>query len=140
MTETKNQNQAQQTKIYYGLGRRKTSTARVWMRPGKGIIRVNKRPIDEYFPREILRKIIMEPLILTKMENLFNIKVNVRGGGLSGQAGAIRLGISRALLEYDPTLRPILKKEGLLTRDARMKERKKYGLHGARRGMQYSKR
>ena len=129
-----------EVKIYYGLGRRKTSTARVWMRPGKGVIRVNKRSLEEYFPREILRRTILEPLKITKMENLFNIKINVRGGGLTGQAGAIRLGISRALLEYDPSLRPILKKEGMLTRDARMKERKKYGLHGARRGMQYSKR
>ncbi|RME69736.1 MAG: 30S ribosomal protein S9 [Nitrospirae bacterium] len=126
--------------MYRATGRRKTSVARVILRPGSGNILVNKKPVDEYFPRETLRMIIRQPLELVGLSSKFDVQVNVQGGGLSGQAGAIRHGIARALLEYDPDLRPKLKKEGLLTRDPRMKERKKYGLAGARKRFQYSKR
>ncbi len=126
--------------MYRATGRRKTSVARVILRPGSGNILVNKKPIEEYFPRETLRMIIRQPLELVGLTGKFDVQVNVQGGGLSGQAGAIRHGIARALLEYDPDLRPKLKKEGLLTRDPRMKERKKYGLAGARKRFQYSKR
>ncbi len=126
--------------LYQATGRRKTSVARVIMRPGTGKIIVNKKPIEEYFPRETLQMIIRQPLNLVGMPNKFDIMVNVTGGGLSGQAGAIRHGISRALLLVDSDLRPKLKKEGFLTRDPRMKERKKYGLAGARKRFQYSKR
>jgi small subunit ribosomal protein S9 len=126
--------------LYQATGRRKTSVARVIMKPGTGKIIVNKKPLEEYFPRETLQMIIRQPLNLVGMPNKFDIMVNVTGGGLSGQAGAIRHGISRALLLVDSDLRPKLKKEGFLTRDPRMKERKKYGLAGARKRFQYSKR
>jgi small subunit ribosomal protein S9 len=110
------------------------------MKPGSGQIEVNKKPIEQYFPRETLQMIVRQPLELVGMHNKFDIKINVSGGGLSGQAGAVRHAISRALLLVDSDLRPKLKKEGLLTRDPRMKERKKYGLAGARKRFQYSKR
>ncbi len=125
---------------YYGTGKRKTAIARVWLRPGKGRITVNKVPIDKYFPRDTLKTFIKQPLKLTKNLNTFDIYANVHGGGKSGQAGAIRHGIARALLNYDLELRPVLKKAGLLTRDARVKERKKYGQRGARARFQFSKR
>ncbi len=125
---------------YYGTGRRKSSVARVYLVPGNGKITVNKRDIDDYFSLETLKLIIRQPLELTGMTSKFDVKVNVFGGGFTGQAGAIRHGISRALLEADADLRPALKKAGFLTRDPRMKERKKYGLKGARRAPQFSKR
>jgi small subunit ribosomal protein S9 len=125
---------------YYGTGRRKTSTARVYLRPGKGDISVNKRKFDEYFPNEALRMIIRQPLRLTDTANKFDILVNVEGGGTAGQAGAVRHGITRALLEFNADLRPTLKKAGLITRDPRQKERKKYGQKGARKRFQFSKR
>jgi len=125
---------------YYGTGRRKSSTARVWLRPGSGQITVNERGIDEYFPNEVLKMIIKQPLSLTETIDNFDILVNVAGGGPSGQAGAIRHGISRALQSYNTELRGKLKKEGFLTRDPRMKERKKYGQKGARARFQFSKR
>jgi small subunit ribosomal protein S9 len=125
---------------YYGTGRRKSSTARVWLRPGTGKITVNERGIDEYFPNEVLKMIIKQPLSLTETAGNFDILVNVAGGGPSGQAGAIRHGISRALLTFNTELRAKLKKEGFLTRDPRMKERKKYGQKGARARFQFSKR
>ena len=126
--------------MYYGTGRRKSSVARVYLLPGKGKITINKRDIDDYFGMETLKLIVRQPLELTGMEAKFDIKVNVFGGGFTGQAGAIRHGISRALLEADADFRPALKKAGFLTRDPRMKERKKYGLKGARRAPQFSKR
>ncbi len=125
---------------YYGTGRRKSSVARVYLVPGNGKITVNKRDIDEYFGLETLKLIIRQPLELTGMTSRFDVRVNVFGGGYTGQAGAIRLGISRALLDADADLRQSLKKAGFLTRDPRMKERKKYGLKGARRAPQFSKR
>ena len=125
---------------YYGTGRRKSSVARVYIVPGTGKITVNKRDIDEYFNLETLKLIIRQPLELTATTAKFDVKVNVFGGGTTGQAGAIRHGISRALLEADNDFRPALKKAGFLTRDPRMKERKKYGLKGARRAPQFSKR
>jgi len=125
---------------YYGTGRRKTSTARVFMRPGSGDIRVNKLPLDEYFGRETGRMVVRQPLQLLEMTDKFDIHVTVRGGGISGQAGAIRHGITRALMTYDETLRPPLRKAGFVTRDAREVERKKVGLRKARRATQYSKR
>lgn len=125
---------------YYGTGRRKSSVARVYLVPGTGKIIVNKRNIDEYFGLETLKLIIRQPLELTSTLGKFDVKVNVFGGGTTGQAGAIRHGISRALLEADIEFRPALKKAGFLTRDPRMKERKKYGLKGARRAPQFSKR
>ncbi len=128
------------TAKYYGTGRRKSSVARVYLVPGSGKITINKRDIDEYFDLETLKVIIRQPLELTGTTNKFDIKVNVHGGGFTGQAGAIRHGISRALLEADIEYRPALKKAGFLTRDSRMKERKKYGLKGARRAPQFSKR
>ena len=128
-------------KRFYGTGRRKTSTARVWLiSPGKGEIIVNGKTIDEYFQRETLKMVIRQPLELTDLLTEFDIKINVKGGGPSGQAGAIRHGISRALLQYNPDLRPVLKKAGFLTRDPRMVERKKYGLKKARKRPQFSKR
>ncbi len=126
--------------ILYATGKRKTSVARVWMRPGKGEVKINKRPLEKYLVRESERMLIMEPLRLTEMMDNFDIYVNVRGGGISGQAGAIRHGISKALLIKDPETRKILKKAGFITRDSRMKERKKYGQPGARAKYQYSKR
>ena len=125
---------------YYGTGRRKSSVARVYLIPGSGTITVNKRDINDYFGMETLKLIIRQPLELTGAIGKFDVKVNVYGGGFTGQAGAIRHGISRALLMADNDFRPALKKAGLLTRDPRMKERKKYGLKGARRAPQFSKR
>ena len=125
---------------YYGTGRRKNAVARVYMRPGKGEIIVNRREFDSYFPNEALRMIIRQPLSLTETTGKFDILVNVDGGGVSGQAGAVRHGITRALLEYNADLRPTLKKAGLVTRDPRKKERKKYGQKGARARFQFSKR
>jgi len=124
----------------YGTGRRKTAVARVYIRPGKGVISVNGRPVDEFFSRETGRMVVRQPLELTKTTASFDITVNVDGGGESGQAGAVRHGITRALIEYDATLKPVLKKAGLVTRDAREVERKKVGLHKARRAKQFSKR
>ena len=129
------------TTSYYGTGRRKTSVARVYLVSGKGEITINKRPIDEYFGLETLKVIVRQPLVATDTLGKFDVKVSVKGGGTTGQAGAIRHGIARALLEADEEeYRPILKKEGFLTRDARMKERKKYGLKKARSAPQFSKR
>ena len=125
---------------YYGTGRRKTSTARVYLRPGSGDIVINRRGFDEYFPNEALRMIIRQPLRLTDTTEKFNILVNVSGGGTAGQAGAVRHGITRALLEFNADLRPTLKKAGFITRDPRKKERKKYGQKGARARFQFSKR
>ncbi|HUR98331.1 MAG TPA: 30S ribosomal protein S9 [Pyrinomonadaceae bacterium] len=125
---------------YYGTGRRKTSTARVYLRPGSGEIVVNRRPFDSYFPNEALRMIIRQPLSLTETAGKFDILVNVDGGGSAGQAGAVRHGITRALMEFNADLRPTLKKAGLVTRDPRQKERKKYGQKGARKRFQFSKR
>ena len=125
---------------YYGTGRRKTSTARVYLRPGSGEIKVNRRTFEEYFPNEALRMIIRQPLNLTDTVGKFDILVNVDGGGTSGQAGAVRHGITRALMEFNPDLRSTLKKVGLVTRDPRQKERKKYGQKGARKRFQFSKR
>jgi small subunit ribosomal protein S9 len=126
---------------FYGTGKRKTAVARVWLKmPGEGRIIVNKRDFEDYFPRETLRLMVLQPFKLTDTSGKFDVLVNVRGGGVSGQAGAIRHGISRALVAYNSDLRPILKKAGLLTRDARKKERKKYGQRGARARFQYSKR
>ena len=125
---------------YYGTGRRKTSVARVYLRPGNGGITVNRREFEDYFPNETLRMIIRQPLSLTENTEKFDILVNVDGGGMSGQAGAVRHGITRALLEYNSDLRPTLKKAGLVTRDPRKKERKKYGQKGARARFQFSKR
>ena len=125
---------------YYGTGRRKSSVARVYLSAGKGEITINGRSIDEYFGTEILKTIVRQPLALTGTEGKFDVTVTVKGGGTTGQAGAVRHGISRALLEADADFRPVLKKEGFLTRDPRMKERKKYGLKKARRAPQFSKR
>ena len=125
---------------YYGTGRRKTSTARVYLRPGDGEVKINHRAFEVYFPNETLRMIIRQPLQLTETVNKFNILINVNGGGPAGQAGAIRHGITRALMKYNGDLRPALKKAGLVTRDPRIKERKKYGQKGARKRFQFSKR
>ena len=125
---------------YYGTGRRKTSTARVFLRPGNGVITVNRREFNEFFPTEALRTQIKQPLLLTETVEKFDILATVDGGGVSGQAGAVRLGIARALVEYNVELRKRLKKGAFLTRDARIKERKKYGLAGARKRFQFSKR
>jgi small subunit ribosomal protein S9 len=125
---------------YYGTGRRKTSTARVYLRPGSGEITVNRRTFGEYFPNEALQMIIRQPLSLTETLGKFDILVNVDGGGTAGQAGAVRHGITRALMEFNADLRPTLKKAGLVTRDPRQKERKKYGQKGARKRFQFSKR
>ena len=125
---------------YYGTGRRKSSVARVYLVPGNGNITINKRSIDDYFGLETLKLIVRQPLELTDTLTKFDVLVNVNGGGFTGQAGAIRHGISRALLEADADYRPSLKKVGFLTRDPRMKERKKYGLKAARRAPQFSKR
>ncbi len=125
---------------YYGTGRRKTSTARVYLRPGGGNVQVNHKPFESYFPNETLRMIIRQPLNLTETTGKFDVLVNVAGGGPAGQAGAIRHGITRALMEYNADLRPTLKQAGLVTRDPRIKERKKYGQKGARKRFQFSKR
>ncbi len=131
---------ADKTPTWYGTGRRKAATARVYLRPGTGRFIVNKRDIDIYFKRETDKMILRQPLALTGTSGDFDIYVNVRGGGTTGQAGAIKHGISRALLRYKPDLRPELKSAGFLTRDARVKERKKYGQKGARARFQFSKR
>ena len=123
-----------------GTGRRKTSAARVFLRKGSGAIVVNGKPLDAFFGRETSRMIVRQPLELTQMADKFDIKVNVAGGGITGQAGAIRLGIARALVEYDETLKAPLRRAGFMTRDARAVERKKVGLHKARRATQFSKR
>ena len=128
------------TEQYYGTGRRKSSTARVYLRPGNGQIVVNRANIDEYFNRDSLKLVLRQPLEATSTTDRFDILVNVSGGGKSGQAGAIRLGIARALLEFDPNLRSELKRRGMLTRDSRVVERKKYGQPGARKRFQFSKR
>jgi small subunit ribosomal protein S9 len=125
---------------YYGTGRRKTSTARVYLRPGSGEVRVNRKTFEQYFPNQALRMIIRQPLMLTDTASKFDIVVNVAGGGPAGQAGAVRHGITRALMEYNSDLRPTLKQAGLVTRDPRAKERKKYGQKGARKRFQFSKR
>ena len=125
---------------FYGTGRRKKSIARVYLTPGTGNITVNKRDIDDYFGLETLKVVVRQPLVATETLDKFDVLVNVHGGGFTGQAGAIRHGIARALCEADAEYRPILKKEGYLTRDPRMTERKKYGLKGARRAPQFSKR
>ena len=124
----------------YGTGRRKTAVARVFIKPGTGNIVVNGKPVDEFFSRETGRMIVRQPLVLTGNEGRFDIMVNVVGGGESGQAGAVRHGITRALIEYDATLKPVLSKAGFVSRDAREVERKKVGLHKARRRKQFSKR
>ncbi|HEC29997.1 MAG TPA: 30S ribosomal protein S9 [Gammaproteobacteria bacterium] len=128
------------TEQYNATGRRKTSTARVILRPGKGDIKINKKSLEQYFGRETARMLVRQPLELTESTDKFDIIVNVNGGGISGQAGAIRHGITRALMSYDETLRPSLRKAGFVTRDARKVERKKVGLHKARKAPQYSKR
>jgi len=125
---------------YCGTGRRKHATARVFLRPGGGTILVNRRPLEDYFRRESLRLQIRQPLILTDTASRFDIHVRIQGGGSAGQAGAVRHGISRALVEYNRELRPKLKEAGFLTRDSRIKERKKYGQRGARARFQFSKR
>ena len=125
---------------YYGTGRRKTSTARVFLRPGAGAFSINYRTFEAFFPTEALRTEIRRPLLLTEMADKFDVLATVAGGGVSGQAGALRLGIARALVEYNLELRKRLKDNGLLTRDARAKERKKYGMAGARKRFQFSKR
>ena len=125
---------------YYGTGRRKTSTARVFLRPGSGAVTINQRAFEAFFPTEALRMQIKTPLVITETADKFDILATVDGGGVSGQAGAVRLGIARALVEYNGDLRKPLKAEGLLTRDARAKERKKYGMAGARKRFQFSKR
>ena len=125
---------------YYGTGRRKSSVARVRLVPGTGKVVINKRDAEEYFPHDTLRRILNQPLEVTETQGSYDVLVNVNGGGYTGQAGAIRLGIARALLEADPEYRSALKSAGLLTRDSRAKERKKYGLKGARRAPQFSKR
>ena len=128
------------TEKYYGTGRRKKSIARVYLVPGKGDVTINKRSMDEYFGLETLKVIVRQPLAATENVEKFDVIVNVRGGGYTGQAGAIRHGIARALLQVDADYRPVLKKAGFLTRGPRMKERKKYGLKAARRAPQFSKR
>ena len=128
------------TNYNYGTGRRKSAVARVYLKPGKGLIAVNDKLVDEFFSRETGRMIVRQPLQVTNHLATFDIMVNVQGGGESGQAGAVRHGITRALIDYDATLKPALSKAGLVTRDAREVERKKVGLHKARRRKQYSKR
>jgi len=125
---------------HYGTGRRKSAVARVFMKPGKGNFVVNDKPVDEYFGRETGRMVVRQPLALTNHLTTFDIQVNVGGGGESGQAGAVRHGLTRALIEYDAALKPVLAKAGFVTRDAREVERKKVGLHKARRRKQFSKR
>ena len=125
---------------YYGTGRRKSSVARVFMTPGTGNITINGRTVDDYFGLETLKVIMKQPLVATQTTEQFDLKITVKGGGYTGQAGAIRHGIARALCEADAEFRPVLKKAGYLTRDPRMKERKKYGLKAARRAPQFSKR
>ncbi len=128
------------TKRYYATGKRKSAIARVWLQEGTGAIVVNKKPMDEYFSVEMARKLVHQPLQLAEMDNKLDIMATVAGGGVTGQAGAVKHGITKALLEYNPELRPVLKKAGFITRDARIKERKKYGQRGARARFQFSKR
>ena len=125
---------------FYGTGRRKTSTARVFMQPGSGTITINDRPLDTFFGRKTAQMIVRQPLELMQLTDTFDVKVTVKGGGTTGQAGAIRHGLTRALMQYDESLRPALRKAGFVTRDAREVERKKVGLRKARRATQYSKR
>ncbi len=125
---------------YLGTGRRKSSVARVYMAPGTGVITVNEKPLEQYLPQEVLRMVVKSPLVITNTDGQYDININVYGGGLAGQAGAMRHGIARALLEAGEDYRPVLKAAGFLTRDSRAKERKKYGLKGARRAPQFSKR
>ena len=125
---------------YYGTGRRKTSTARVFLRPGSGTLTINRKTFEQAFPTEAHRNQIKQPLAVTETADKFDVLATIAGGGIAGQAGALRLGIARALVEYNIELRPRLKKEGFLTRDARIKERKKYGQKGARKRFQFSKR
>ncbi|MDD5724251.1 MAG: 30S ribosomal protein S9 [Syntrophales bacterium] len=127
-------------KSYYATGKRKTSIARVWMKEGNGVFVINKRNFDDYFTLDMLKRLIQQPLDVTDKKDKFDFYINVNGGGISGQAGAIRHGISKALVGYDEELKSLLKKAGFLTRDARVKERKKYGQPGARKKFQYSKR
>lgn len=128
------------TEQFYGTGRRKTSSARVFLRKGNGQITVNRKPLDEFFGRKTAQMIVRQPLELVEMSDKFDVNVTVKGGGTTGQAGAIRLGLARALMEYDENLRSSLRKAGFVTRDARAVERKKVGLHKARKATQYSKR
>jgi small subunit ribosomal protein S9 len=128
------------TEVYYATGRRKTAIARVWLTPGSGAIKINKREIDNYFGRATSKMVIRQPLEATETIGRYDVSVNVCGGGLAGQAGAIRHGITRALMELNPSFRPVLKKAGYVTRDPRKKERKKYGQRGARARFQFSKR
>ncbi len=129
---------AQET--YHGVGKRKTSVARVWIKPGQGRVTVNGREMDDYFPRETLKMIINQPFQLTETEGQFDVTVNVRGGGVASQADAVRYGLVKALIAYDANLRPVLKRAGIVTRDARVVERKKYGRKKARKGFQWRKR
>lgn len=126
--------------VYYATGKRKTAIARTWLTPGKGAIVINDRPIEDFFKIGTARSVLTQPLALTNLTDAFDIKIRVLGGGISGQAGAIRLGITRALMLYDPQLRSVLKKAGYVKRDPRVKERKKYGQKGARARFQFSKR
>jgi small subunit ribosomal protein S9 len=128
------------TEQYYGTGRRKSSTARVFLRPGKGQITINRKPLEEFFGRKTAQMVVRQPLELTELGERFDVVVSVSGGGTTGQAGAIRHGLTRALMEYDEQLRPTLRSAGYVTRDAREVERKKIGLHKARKATQYSKR
>ena len=128
------------TEHFYGTGRRKSSTARVYLSKGSGQITVNQRPLDEFFGRETACMIVRQPLVVTEMTEKFDVNATVKGGGITGQAGAIRMGVTRALMEYDEELRKPLRKAGYVTRDAREVERKKVGLHKARKATQYSKR
>jgi small subunit ribosomal protein S9 len=128
------------TKRYYATGKRKSAIARVWLKEGSGSISVNRKPMDEYFSVEMARKLVHQPMQLTEMDNKLDVMVTVAGGGVTGQAGAVKHGITKALLEYNPDLRPVLKKAGFITRDSRIKERKKYGQRGARARFQFSKR
>jgi small subunit ribosomal protein S9 len=128
------------TNQFYGTGRRKTSTARVFLRPGKGKIVINDKPIEKSFPTDTLRLVIRQPLVVTETTEQFDVMATSIGGGVAGQAGALRLGIARALMEYNADLRTTLRKAGLVTRDPRAKERKKYGMAGARKRFQFSKR
>lgn len=128
------------SEFYYGTGKRKTAIARTWLKPGNGIITINKRIIDDYFGRETAKMIVEQPLVLTDTQGSFDVNVNVSGGGISGQAAAIRHGITKALLQVSPEFRSTLKRAGFVTRDPRIKERKKYGQKGARARFQYSKR
>ncbi len=125
---------------YYGTGKRKAAVARTWLKPGKGSITINQRDVDDYFRRETAKMIVEQPLVLTDTYGSFDVNVNVSGGGISGQAAAVRHGITKALLQVNPEFRPILKRTGFVTRDPRVKERKKYGQKGARARFQYSKR